>query len=456
MSAHFNTPPANERDERIAAGLLLLIGFTPNIKDPKNGVTIHPFRPTENYHFETRGPTVIAALSVCMGILTIIAFLRLGIRIFAHEIPFGADDWLIVPAYLLGMAYSALEIAMVVYGGAGKHIYDITYEEYYRYKFLAPTATTVFYVYVGLVKMSIALFNIRLTTLTTRFWKNVNWAFFAACAGYTVAALFLNVFKCRPQYASYNLIRIAESGRVPNCLAVNALMSILRINLALDFTALSIPVIVLWKVQMTWKRKAHIFGVLSIGLVACIASVMTLVSQYTLRHDPLWNYTTLLAWIMVELVVTLLAACLPTLTYLLPRSMFSEHGASKSAASRSTGQNPATGLGSKSSKNQYTLRSRTTNGDERDSEEEERGIIVQDNIRMQRQTKGSSDPHTLHVSNHSVDNGSSQASLYRERTENGGVVVYDDRQREGSTTAWVSTPGIRSSSAHRGYPGQAL
>jgi hypothetical protein len=48
VSAYFNTPPANEFDERIAAGWLVLIGLTPELKDPEDGVTILPFRPTEN------------------------------------------------------------------------------------------------------------------------------------------------------------------------------------------------------------------------------------------------------------------------------------------------------------------------------------------------------------------------------------------------------------------------
>jgi hypothetical protein len=140
VSAYFNTPPANELDERIAAGLLLLTGLTPNIKDPKNGVTIPPFRPTEGYVFETKGPAVIAALSVCMAIVTVVTFARLSIRLFVRECRFGLDDWLMIPAYLLAMAYPALQIAMVQYGGAGKHFYDITYQEYYHYKFVSACA----------------------------------------------------------------------------------------------------------------------------------------------------------------------------------------------------------------------------------------------------------------------------------------------------------------------------
>ncbi|KAF2126667.1 hypothetical protein P153DRAFT_346653 [Dothidotthia symphoricarpi CBS 119687] len=396
VSAYFSTPPANELDERIAAGLLLLTGLTPNIKDPQDGVTIPPFCPTENYHFETKGPAVIVALSVCMVVLTLVTFLRLGIRLFVHGVRFGADDWLIIPAYLLSMAYPALQIAMVQYGGAGKHFYDITYQEYFYYKSLALSAATVFYVYVGLVKMSIALFNIRLTTLTTRFWKNVNWAFFVICTAYTFAALFLNVFKCTPQYASFNLLRIAESGKVPKCLSVNSINSILRLNLALDFTALAIPVIVLWKVQLSWKKKARIFGLLSIGLIACIASVMTLLSRYTLEKDPLWNYTTLLAWIMVELVVSLAAACAPTLAYLLPRSMFSKHYA-RNSASKLTGPQLL--------RNDYALRSRPVNREDRDSEEDERRIVVKGDIEIEWQDNEHSDAHGSQVSDYTGDDG---------------------------------------------------
>ncbi|CAN9364543.1 unnamed protein product [Alternaria alternata] len=422
VSAYFNTPPANEFDEQIAAGLLLLTGLTPDIKDPKDG------------------PAVIAALSVCMVILTVVTFLKLGIRLFVHGVRFGADDWLIIPAYLLSMAYPALQIAMVQHGGAGKHFYDITYQEYFHYKYLAPSAATVFYVYVGLVKMSIALFNVRLTTLTTRLWKNVNWAFFATCAAYTVAALFLNVFKCNPQYASFNLLRIAESGKVPKCLSVNHMNTILRLNLALDFTALAIPIIVLWKASAELEEKGpHLCPV------------------YTLEKDPLWNYTTLLAWIMVEIVISLVAACAPTLAYLLPRSMLSKHQASNSA-SKSTGQKAATGFGSRPSRNDDALRARSIHGEDEDSEEElvERRIVVKEDIKMEWQGNRRSNALGAQAGQQSNENGS-LTSWYGDQSTKTGAVVYDGRQHGERTRVWVSADmSGRNSPGHEFRPGQAI
>ena len=270
------------------------------------------------------------------------------------------------------------------------------------------------------------------------------------CTAYTFAALFLNVLKCSPQYASFDLLRIAESGKVPKCLSVNSMNSILRLNLALDFTALAIPVIVLWKVQLSWKKKARIFGLLSIGLVACVASVMTLVSQYTLEKDPLWNYTTLLAWIMVELVVSLIASCAPTLAYLLPHSMFSKHYASNSTG-KLTDHKPATGFGSRLSRNDYPVRACPLNGEGGDIEEEERRIIVKEDIKMEWQGNRRSGAHGSQVSDYLGDDGS-PTSWYGDHKGEPGAVVYDSRQHEESTRARVSTDTSGRNGPGRGTP----
>jgi hypothetical protein len=298
-------------------------------------------------------------------------------------------------------------------------------------------ASIVFYVYVGVIKMSIALFNIRLTTLTTPLWKYVNWAFFVVCTAYTFVALFLNLFKCNPQYASFSLLQIAEAGEVPRCLSVNTMNSILRLNLALDFTALAIPVIVIWKVQLSWKKKARIFGLLSIGLIACIASVMTLISQYTLEKDPLWNYTTLLAWIMVEIVISLFAACAPTLAYFLPHSMVSRQYASNTA-SKVTGHKPATGFGSRLSRIDCTPRANRNGGEDEEGEEEEYRIIVKDDIKMDWRVRRRSNAAGSGASHQSSNDGG-RTSWYGDDGAKSRVVVYDGRPHDESTRAWVAT-----------------
>ena len=72
---------------------------------------------------------MIASTSVAMALVILITGARLYLRYFRRDLKVGIDDFVIVPAALVTMAYFALAIGMVVYGGAGKHIYDMTYEE---------------------------------------------------------------------------------------------------------------------------------------------------------------------------------------------------------------------------------------------------------------------------------------------------------------------------------------
>ena len=74
-----------------------------------------------------------------MALVIIITGARLGLRFFRRDLKVGYDDWAIGPAMLAAVAYMAMAIAMVRYGGAGKHIYDLTYEEvdwFYQVRFL--------------------------------------------------------------------------------------------------------------------------------------------------------------------------------------------------------------------------------------------------------------------------------------------------------------------------------
>lgn len=269
--------------------------------------------------------------------------------------------------------------------------------------------------------MRIACFNIRLTSIASKFWKCVNCAFLVACGAYTVAALFLNVFRCEPPGASFDLQLVQRYGKKPECLSLNTMNTILRINLALDFAALAIPIIVLWKVQMSWKKKGRVFALLSIGSIACIASVMTLVSQYTLATDPLWNYTTLLACIMTELVVSIVAASASTLAHLLPTSMRSEVNPSGPGSRPAKGS--SYGLGSRVGKQGSMVRSWAT----RDEEEDETHVIKREEMEMKSTPSAGSDGQSV------------TSCLDTKDSTQHGPAVYDGGASDGR--AWTVSGG---------------
>jgi hypothetical protein len=160
---------------------------------------------------------------------------------------------------------------------------------------------------------------------------------------------------------------------------------------------------------------------------------------------------------MVEIVISLVAACAPTLAYLLPRSMLSKHQASNSA-SKSTGQKAATGFGSRPSRNDDALRARSIQGEDEDSEEElvERRIVVKEDIKMEWQGNRRSEAlgaQSGHQSNHD----GSLTTWYGDQSGNTGAVVYDGRQHGERTRVWVSADmSGRNSPGHEFHPGQAI
>lgn len=167
--------------------------------------------------------------------------------------------------------------------------------------------------------MSITAFNLRLTSMTSNRWRICNWVFFATCGAYTTIALFLNIFQCRPAGASFDLLLVADRGSPPSCEGVARMGTILRtINFVLDWCLVLIPVAVLRRVQMSRGRKARLLAAMTVGSLACVASVLTLVAKERLKTDVLWNYTAILGWTTAELTIGAVAASLPTLAFLLP------------------------------------------------------------------------------------------------------------------------------------------
>lgn len=95
-SALYGQPPNSERDYKIVRGLLFSYGF-PESTDPALGFPTNQHAPP-GYHFETRGPGVIAGLVVAILLSFLITGTRLLLRACRKDLRWGLDDWVIVPA----------------------------------------------------------------------------------------------------------------------------------------------------------------------------------------------------------------------------------------------------------------------------------------------------------------------------------------------------------------------
>jgi hypothetical protein len=144
----------------------------------------------------------------------------------------------------------------------------------------------VFFVAVGVVKMSITAFNMRVTGFASQRYIYAHRLFFVILGCYTILAIFLNVFKCSPVCAGFDAI---TAGKLPNgfvCSGSSMLNKVLRvINITLDFCLVFIFISLIWRVQMTAFMKIKLAALFSVGTLACIGSVMVLVSEARLASD---------------------------------------------------------------------------------------------------------------------------------------------------------------------------
>ncbi|CZR61347.1 related to integral membrane protein PTH11 [Phialocephala subalpina] len=324
VSAHIGKPENTTDDYYIGKYLLMVFGKT---TDPALGAFLPPARPAQ-YVYETRGPRIIASMSVAIAVMVIVTSLRLGVRVFRRGLLAGRDDVFTIPSVLLAVAWPTLQICAVIYGGAGKHMYDITYEEYGHFKTFSNLSEPMFFLAVGFIKVSICLFNRRLTSLTSRAWTLFSNIFLVLLFCYIMLSLFWTIFQCNPPYAGWDPIRIGKEGKVPKCIGDNMVGSTLSvIHVIMDFGLLSIPLIVLWQVRMGWGTRARLYFVFSIGAMSCVGSIMRQIEQKRLTfNDILWNFVALENWTLIHLCFGVVAASLPILSAFIPKSWKSVRG----------------------------------------------------------------------------------------------------------------------------------
>ena len=147
---------------------------------------------------------------------------------------------------------------------------------------------SIFYFAVYCAKMSIVLFNRRLTAFTSSRWNLVHWVYFAGILICGLVSCCLVIFNCHPVGAHYNLIILAEAAEKKDlkCLDQKKLQVALRaLHIGTDLALLCIPIYVVTGLQLPLRKKIQMVALFSIGSMTCIASIMRNVVANRLPSD---------------------------------------------------------------------------------------------------------------------------------------------------------------------------
>ena len=131
-SAIFGQPPASEEDFLILKGFAISMGIPPDKIQRDKGIPV-PVKPHGSNPYADHSTNMIAALSVAVALMIAITSLRIWLRLFRRDLKAGLDDLFIIIATVMCCVWIGLQIAMAKVGGGGKHLYAVTYQQFYWY-----------------------------------------------------------------------------------------------------------------------------------------------------------------------------------------------------------------------------------------------------------------------------------------------------------------------------------
>ncbi|PQK11225.1 hypothetical protein BB8028_0002g15430 [Beauveria bassiana] len=260
---------------------------------------------------EQRWRSTLSAVSLTFGILASAVF---ALRVYASRsasCKMRAEDVLMGISVVL-MWGTVASVLMKAYNGIGLPGWQIPPEQKHLLNLGSFLVPKFWASSTACCKVAIILFLRRVvgftrsinTTLVVVAVVSVLWA---------VAAILFSTFVCMP--ISFYWDKSSHNGHCmpkDHYLLGNIVFAVM--NMVGDITILVIPLPTLWKSQMPKKQKIAITGILSIGLIVCIFSLMRVVQFFYFDLDHISTSSALeTLWTTLENEFAVICGCAPQL-----------------------------------------------------------------------------------------------------------------------------------------------
>ncbi|KAB8238265.1 hypothetical protein ETB97_008311 [Aspergillus alliaceus] len=251
-----------------------------------------------------KGPTV-AGVAVAFAIWTfIIVCLRLFSRIFVIQ-RMGYDDCLIVFACLTSWAFSAVTVVSVE-KGMGSHLVDVNPDNMETYALVVWLSSLFYLATLGLIKSSVCLFY---TRLGDRLLNRLSMIMLCILVAQASSFVLTAAFQCQPIEKAW---KTTTPGK---CVDINVFyLANAALNILTDILTYTLPLGVIFKLQVPVKQKIALGFILCVGLFACISSVIRITYIPAMLSDPdaTWVISEPMYWSVIEINVGIFASSIPS------------------------------------------------------------------------------------------------------------------------------------------------
>ncbi|PWY84443.1 oxidoreductase [Aspergillus eucalypticola CBS 122712] len=261
----------------------------------------------------SNAPGILAAVGTLTGLSTLVLWLRCYVRGYLLQ-RFNAEEYIITVAWLCAVGVLVCFVLEAQHG-VGRFSKDITDEDEQVLSKLVYYHSIIVMVGLSLVKISLAVFLRRFSS--TLLSKALVGSIIFLVA-FTIACGLTLILQCIPVAAAWDtsLQPHARCFDSDTYTAIGLWNSITNLVTDVIFATLPIPLFI--GIQVNWRTKFSLIGVLSLGYLACVAGIVKIISQVNvLKEQNMYRHDTFMIWNCAELNVAILAACLPSLKPLL-------------------------------------------------------------------------------------------------------------------------------------------
>lgn len=260
-----------------------------------------------------------ANLYACVACCTILPFIAVILRFWARRrvhAPFKADDYIVLVALVPLMGMNVCTI-LATYGGMGRHIIFAKSLAMFAKGFIV--AEVCYACTITLTKLSVLFLYRRL--FPSRQLKIISIMIAVLVLGYSLALVIVALVQCIPLSKTWNPIEHGICIDTKPAYTTTAVMNVLT-----DIFILSLPVKIVWRLQMKTTRKVQVIGLFLLGGVVCIFGIIRSVAVgVASNYDQTWSGVQGSIWSEVEMATATISACLPTLRPLFMKRTADSH-----------------------------------------------------------------------------------------------------------------------------------
>jgi len=339
---------------------------------------------------------------------------------------FGLDDWLAVAALALFTTYGGF-VFKSIKDGVGQHVYDLSPNRVLLVTKDFYLLEIFFFATAGTIKLSVSALLLRIAV--KRVQRYIIYSQILVTVLFTVAALILSIFACRPvQYfwMQYDPLGQSRGTCVIDAPGIAILLYVYVGHAVIaDFTFAILPWYFIRGSSLTPRDKISIMAVLGMGMLAGISAVVRApyVHDIEMSTDITFACADLTIWGSLEPGLGLIAASISTLRPLFRNFLAKSRLFGSSIPHKQSGWN--------SSRRGY-VRDTTTNTHElRDLSGRDKG----GDICVVRSTKSAEESDLSHSANsRNIPNGSTRGLVVRQGSFGGSGD--DVASEEGPAVEW--------------------